>query len=542
MTTKTTSLPVACCAVALLLPAAAAAQTAAPITSVVVYSDRAQVTRTQTVDCAAGSAVFAGLPSTLEQKTLWAALQNSTAGSVVGVSAIEEPSGPRPRAEQLQQQIRTLDEQNAQQTSIVEVQGALELKLSSMRDHMVSVWSHQATEAKPPVGSWDSALDLIRQQSLAAAEKRRKAQAQQRELYRQRAQLVADLQLVEQERRRTTLRVTAHLKCTGRQAVQLSYVVPHATWRIGYQVRVEAGGKLTVVAQAIVQQGTGEDWNQTALAVSTANLQRQNFPPEVGRMQVSTYKPADTRKILTRRFEQREHLKASTDDSKKSGGGGAPSGGETAAAAASEPGLAMQLPAAGRITVPADGRQVVVTLERRTQQAKLDLETVPKLFPFVYRRALLRNPFSFPMLPGPVELFRGRAFIGRTETKLRAPGQPFSFSLGLHSQVQVARYVKREELQGAGTFGSKKRLHHRYQIEVGNWTDKPQKVRVLENLPVSRERAIDVTLAGEATQPTAWDHDDGILTWEVQLPPRSKKSITVAFVVTLPEAYEVSGY
>jgi uncharacterized protein (TIGR02231 family) len=448
------------------------------------------------------------------------------------VSAVEEPTGPRPHAEQLQQQIRTIDEQNAEQAAAVQTAAALEQKLGSMREHLSAVWGQQATGARPPVAGWDAALDLLRQQALAAAQKRRKAEARQRELARQRARLTAELKLVEQERRLTTLRVTAHLRCQGRQTVQLSYVVPNATWRISYQARLEAGNRLSLLAQAVVQQGTGEEWSQTALAVSTANLQRQNFPPEIGRMQVSACKPAETRKVLTRRFEQRQHLQA----------GGA--GGEATGAApqAAPEGLAMQLAAAGRISIPSDGREVVVTLDRRSLRASLGLETIPKLYPFVYRRVALRNPFPFPMLPGPVELYHEGAFVGRTETRLRAPGQPFALSLGIVNEVQVARYVKREELEGAGALGSKKRLHHRYLIEVGNWTSQAQRVRVLENIPVTRERDIAVSLAGEATRPDTWNREDGILAWDLFIPARSKKQVTVAFTVSLPDSYEVSGY
>ena len=48
--------------------------------------------------------------------------------------------------------------------------------------------------------------------------------------------------------------------------------MPGATWRVSYQARASQGGKrVQVIAQAIVQQGTGEDWSNVRLAVSTAD-------------------------------------------------------------------------------------------------------------------------------------------------------------------------------------------------------------------------------------------------------------------------------
>jgi uncharacterized protein (TIGR02231 family) len=541
MTTRARARMIQCAASvllgALLLPAAVEAQGA--ISSVVVYTDRAQVTRTQTVDCTSGAAHFAGLPSTLDAKTLWATVDG---GTVLGVTYKEEATGPRPRANAIQQQIRQLYEQLAARNAEVAAAAALEQKLSSLRDHTSMIWGRQAAGPKPPIGGWDSALDLLRQQALAAAKKRRAAQSVQRDLYRKRAELYQDLAAIEQDRRRTTYRVTTLLRCTGRRNVHVSYVVPNATWRVSYQARTEpASGTATIVVQAVVQQGTGEDWNATSLSVSTANLQRQNTPPELQRMRVSTYKPAVVRKVLERRFEHREHLK--TEDSKTiavGATGKAKASGDAPGEA--EPGLAMMLPASAKATVPSDGREVVVLLDRRSFRAGFALETVPKLFPFVYRRVALRNPFAFPMLPGPVELYRGRAFIGMAETKLRAPNEPFAVSLGVTHQVQVNRWVKKEELQGSGVFGSKKRLHHRYLIQVGNWSTGPQTIRVLENAPVSQQKEIDVSLTDDTTKPTSWNKTDGILTWELKMAPRSKKEIKLGYTVSLPDSYEVTGY
>lgn len=104
------------------------------------------------------------------------------------------------------------------------------------------------------------------------------------------------------------------------------------------------------------------------------------------------------------------------------------------------------------------------------------------------------------------------------------------------------RYVKLEKLEGPSTFGSSKKLRHRYVIQLGNWTKRAQKVRVLENLPVSQNREIKVSLGDDATKPTRWNKEDGILTWEVKVPARGKKTLVLDYTVSLPKDYEVRGY
>ena len=41
--------------------------------------------------------------------------------------------------------------------------------------------------------------------------------------------------------------------------------------------------------------------------------------------------------------------------------------------------------------------------------------------------------------------------------------------------------AKIERLDKPGALGSKKKLVHRYEIDLGNWTNQAQRIRVLEN-------------------------------------------------------------
>jgi uncharacterized protein (TIGR02231 family) len=167
---------------------------------------------------------------------------------------------------------------------------------------------------------------------------------------------------------------------------------------------------------------------------------------------------------------------------------------------------------------------------------------VPKLFPFVFHKVAVRNPFNFIMIPGPVEIYRGRSYIGQTRLKRRAPGELFAASLGVDNQLQIHRWVKKEKLRGAGSFGSKKKLLHRYVIQVGNWTRRWQTIRVVENVPVSQVSDIKVALSADTTKPTTWNKTDGILTWEVKVPARGKKKLILDYTVSLPKSYVVTGY
>jgi hypothetical protein len=55
----------------------------------------------------------------------------------------------------------------------------------------------------------------------------------------------------------------------GTTALELEYFIAGARWKPAYDLRFD-GGRLTVATTALLQQATGEDWSDVALALSTA--------------------------------------------------------------------------------------------------------------------------------------------------------------------------------------------------------------------------------------------------------------------------------
>jgi uncharacterized protein (TIGR02231 family) len=503
------------------------------LVSAVVYRNRAQVTRQGVGNCAKGIAEFGELPTTLDPKTLRATVAG---GKVIGVTYKTEVTGPRGGAKELVAKLRVITTKLQGLNADWQAADAVLSKLSGYKGHMKRIWGYQAGGKKAQTRTWDAALELMRKERVTANSKKQVVRVARRKLYRERRELRRQLNRMRRKQRRETYRAKVLLSaCQGRPKVMLSYVVPGATWRVAYQARVDTQARrVTLVAQAIVQQSSGEDWNNIRLSVSTANLQRSNLPPTIGTMRVSTRKPHSKQKVLARRFERRRHLKTSSGKTQAVSRG--------PAQARKEPGLAMQLRAAGRVTVPADGRGIAVELAKVTRKASYAYETVPKLFPFVYHRVRLDNPFSFPMLPGPLAIYRDGGFAARTRVKQRAPGEPITVSLGVDNQLQVHRWTKEEKRYKAGTFGSTQKLKHRYEVQVGNWTKRRRVILIKENIPVSQNKDIKVYLDKQAAKPYKWNKADGIVTYRLVIPPRSKKKITVAYTVELPKNYKVTGY
>lgn len=156
-----------------------------------------------------------------------------------------------------------------------------------------------------------------------------------------------------------------------------------------------------------------------------------------------------------------------------------------------------------------------------------------------------------PIVAAPVDhvvVYSDRARVFRASTltlssgSLRAPVLDLPATVGVEPELRVERFVKEERKEGPGALGSRTQLRHRYLIEVGNWSRVAQRVRVVENIPVSRERAVSVSLDPETTAPSRFQREDGHLTWELALSPRAKGRVLLGYTITVPVSYEVTGY
>ena len=85
---------------------------------------------------------------------------------------------------------------------------------------------------------------------------------------------------------RGTDRVAATVEVTmpepGVFTLELSYVLPGASWTPQYDVRVDAEhSQVTLTYQGLVSQSTGEDWQQVELTLSTARPSQVTRVPEL---------------------------------------------------------------------------------------------------------------------------------------------------------------------------------------------------------------------------------------------------------------------
>ena len=247
------------------------------IDAVTVYLNSARVTRVAKIDLPAGDVrvKLEGLTDHIIDDSLRVSGTGSAKAQVFGATVERVP-----HVETTAKEVRLAQEKV---TALEDQDRALEdqLKQTASRrellDSLRSTYVRERTEnlAVRPMDpkEWSGLIDLVAKQYDAVLEQIRKTEFARRELAKQ---LQAARQELGQVRAKgglvtKTVAVDLHAERAGAFELAVSYVVPAASWNPIWDARLDAEKQTMALSlYGSVQQTTGEDWTDVALALSTA--------------------------------------------------------------------------------------------------------------------------------------------------------------------------------------------------------------------------------------------------------------------------------
>lgn len=522
---------------ALLLLAAAAAQAGeGRISQVVVYPDRAQVTRAQTVACSARAAAeFAELPPAADLKSLRA---TSSSGAVEGidVQTRARDAAFAPKAAELDAKVRKL-EARAQELRDQQARARLQARAAAGYEAVAAqLVSREMALPAPDARAWGAALDGALAARLKSSAAGLEAGVKLREVERDLADARARrAELGESAQRRETVARVQVACAEGSARVELTYLVGGASWSPLYEARSDddgsGAGQVELSLVAAVSQRTGEEWKGARLVLSTAVPRQDATPPELVPLRIWSEKREPPKKVLVRRDEEQQHALA----------GAGEDAGVRAATEVAQQGLSVQLAVKEPADVPGDGSPVNVDVASARLKSAYSWRTMPGQLPHVLRVADLVNTAPFPLLPGPLSLFRKGSFAARTALERVPQGGRFQLAFGLEESVKVKRLVLEELAKDTGFISKGRRFRFAYAFELKSSAKGPVTVEVSDHVPVSELDDVQVALGERTTPGYALEKDDGIVTWKVQLQPGETKRVELAFTVDVPASYDSAG-
>jgi uncharacterized protein (TIGR02231 family) len=173
----------------------------------------------------------------------------------------------------------------------------------------------------------------------------------------------------------------------------------------------------------------------------------------------------------------------------------------------------------------------------------LEVVTVPRKAKLAYLRGRATNETGAPLLPGPVHLFTGGDFMGTAAlARPVAPGGPMTLSFGSLDRVEVEHELV-SEVRSQSRRTTELRYH--YRIKVRNFDDAPQRIEVLDQVPVATDTRIEVDLLLVTPRPAgpAGDEPDprGALRWDLDLAPGAEQAIDLEYEVRFPKEWQLAG-
>ncbi len=518
------------------------APSAGVVDRVVVFSDRAEVVRKASAACKNGRAEveLIGLPLSLDARTFQA--QTKTGNKVLGISTRVETVDPEESDHRrkevsaallgLQDKLRVLDGRIATNRETHQ-------QFLSFGPYISGVVQEDLRSGKPSPEAWKKAWSTLGDEEIAAQKRNIELGVERRKIEREIARLSARLSAYQETAADQARAVNASVECQGDGAVEIfvGYTVPGATWHPEYDLRFfpdgdgkSGKGKIELLVSAIVQQASGEDWNQATVIVSTAKPKLGGEAPSPAPIYVNG-NPAGEQKVLVQGSEDRSSL----SEGKDQGLASSPQGADL-----EDGGRAFTLTFPGRTTILSDGRPYWLPVDEISGRGEVKLVAIPKLRSFVFHALSLDNPARYPLLAGRVHAHRKGSYVGDATIPYVAPGEPIEISLGIDDELRVERKDVREVDNSPGFLSSTKKLVREYRVKIKNQSSTAERVEVRENIPVSKEEDLEVELVkNKTTAGHRFDKARGFVIYQVDVPKGGERSVDLSYTIKIPESWRM---
>jgi uncharacterized protein (TIGR02231 family) len=492
----------------------------APVRRVTLLEDRAQVRREGEVELEPGShrVVVTGVAPVAADRTVVARASDGArvleARVVrrVRLGRAEQPPATQVVAaerERLEAAARQLGiRQRVLQARLAHTEHALGLSVDSINRELLYATAFEERWARDLEG-FLAAVRQLKADARTFAEEQAEAQSRLD---------VADVHAAQQDglgALETTIEVEVVTDRACRPTITIDYMVPCALWRPIHRATL-LGGTARFECEAAVWQATGEDWDDVELLFSTARPTQRAEPPQL----------TDDRLQVQRRQEKqvtvavREEAIATTGEGaeavRKAELPGVDDGGET-----------RTLPGAARASIRASGLLHRVPVFAFDAPAEVDRIARPERTVLVHLRSKQANTSPHPILAGPVELLRESGYVGRGELGFVAPGERFVIGWGADDGLRVRRELK-EEREAARLTG-KQTITRTVTLSLSNLEALPATFTLEERIPVSELEQVKVELDDKKTSPAARPDAQGIVAWQLKLPARGTKTVTLAY-------------
>jgi len=196
------------------------------------------------------------------------------------------------------------------------------------------------------------------------------------------------------------------------------------------------------------------------------------------------------------------------------------------------------------LTIVSKDKETILPLFTKKLQGRFFYYAVPGINSLTFLVCEARADKE--LLSGPLNVYFGGRFIGKTFISEKKAGEEFHVNLGADREIKVKREKIEEKIKET-FFGKIERdtiiKQMTFKITIENLKDKAINIKVLDSIPISRTDRVEIKNIKIIPEPIEKDYQDkeGVLLWEFALKQKEKQEIIIEFVVTYPKNLPLIG-
>jgi uncharacterized protein (TIGR02231 family) len=506
------------------------------VDSVVVYPHQVLVVRNASVTVSgSGDLVFPNLPGALDDNSVRIKAPGIRVGEVqVRRGYLAEPT---PEVKRLLARVQDLEDQSKGQEDEGAVLKAKEDFLNSIKLGAPEIISKDLQQGKVATESWRGALAFVGDELMKIKARQVKLGREKEEMQKQLAaarQEYNDAKAAIENRKEVGFNFSAD---AGTYQAELTYVIPNAAdWSPYYELRANPSeGKVSVAYFAKLVQRTGEDWDNVRVVLSTTTPVLGVTPPEPYPWYLSLLEAERAAYKRMAMPSPGAPMMQKSVEALDMGGEGAQEMQPV------ETGISLQYVIPGRVGLKSGEQAKKLGLKQMALPADFEYYTLPRSGQQAYLTGNLINSSDFVFLAGNGNTYVGDEYTGSTWLPNVASQESTLLSFGIDERVKVKRELVKSFKSKGGLFSKTEKQGFVYRTTVENYTQKPVTIKVVEQVPVSQQGEIKVTVTKVEPKFLEEDKDKGTYTWKPTIETRGKFTIDYEFTVEYPAGRQVQG-
>ncbi|MFN8152997.1 MAG: mucoidy inhibitor MuiA family protein [Bacteroidia bacterium] len=393
-----------------------------------------------------------------------------------------------------------------------------------------------ADELEPMVDYFIKKMGELKQDQLEEQQKEKKLNEQVGKLQQQLNTLRA-----KNDQPTGNIIVKVNAGARGMAGFDFSYVIQsNVSWYAFYDLKAkDVNSPFELVYKAKVNQSSGEDWNQVKLSLSTGNPSIGNDRPVLYPWMLNYYMPValygkQGAVPMAAPVMQEQTLAAGARDREED----AKVAMKAIEVNVSQNALNSSFDIMTPYTIPSDGQEYQVEIQKYNLQAEYNYVAIPKLDADAFLTAKITGWEDLSLSPGGANIYFDGAYVGESYINPAESNDTLEISLGRDKRIVVKR-EKLKDLSGNKLFGGNKERNLSYDITVKNGKKEAISLILLDQVPVSMQKDIEVKI--DELSGAEYNSETGEVKWKMQIPAGETTKKRLTFKVKYPKDKQIMG-